>query len=359
MKRPTPLRSYAGETVYVGLDVHKRTYAVVARVCQVEVKRWTTVAAPEQLAEQLQKFFAGAEIHSAYEAGFSGYGLHRELHRQGIKSIVVHAAAVEVAAHQRVKTDKRDARKLAEQLEAGRLRGIRVPSPAMESARMLSRSRSQLVRQRSQCQNMIRMKAHQFGLIAPEDKRQMSHALVAELLEQSPNEEFRCTVEAHQRIWRALEKEIKQLEAKLAQQAAADPREATYRSVPGVGRVSARVLANELGDLSQFDNERQLFSYTGLTPSEHSSGDTTRRGSITKQGNRHLRAILIEVAWRAIDKDKLLAACYERIRARAGGKRAIVAVARKLIGRIRAAFRYRQLYKTEPTLPTAEAASAS
>ena len=69
--------------------------------------------------------FPAAEIHSAYEAGFSGFELHRELQRQGVKSIVVHAAAIEVAANNRVKTDKWDARKIAEHLEAGRVRGIR------------------------------------------------------------------------------------------------------------------------------------------------------------------------------------------------------------------------------------------
>jgi transposase len=144
-----------------------------------------------------------------------------------------------------------------------------------------------------------------------------------------------------------LEHEIAQLEAELKRQAAADPYEATYQSVPGVGFISARVLSNELGDLSHFANERQLFSYTGLTPAEYSSGETTRRGSITKQGNTHLRSILIEIAWRAIGKDPSLAAFFERIKLRSGSKRAIVAVARKLIGRIRAAFRQQVPYRIE------------
>jgi transposase len=108
--------------------------------------------------------------------------------------------------------------------------------------------------------------------------------------------------------------------------------------------VSARILANELGDLSHFRNERQLFSYTGLTPAEYSSGENTRRGSITKQGNTQVRSILIEVAWRAITEDASLANFFERVKARRGSKRAIVGVARKLIGRIRAAFRQQVPY---------------
>ncbi|MBV8887744.1 MAG: IS110 family transposase [Chroococcidiopsidaceae cyanobacterium CP_BM_RX_35] len=71
-----------------------------------------------------------------------------------------------------------------------------------------------------------------------------------------------------------------------------------------MGLLSARILANELGDMSQFKNERQLFSYTGLTPSEYSSGENMRKGHITRQGNSRVRGILIEIAWQAIGEDK-------------------------------------------------------
>ena len=104
------------------------------------------------------------------------------------------------------------------------------------------------------------------------------------------------------------------------------------------------MLSNELGDMSQFKNERQLFSYTGLTPSEYSSGENIRKGRISRQGNSRVRGILVEIAWRAIKKDKALAKFFERLYPHTGKKRAIVAVARKFIGRIRAAFRQKQNY---------------
>jgi transposase len=339
MKLTAQDRSYAGERVFVGLDVHKRTYTVVVRMGQEVIKHWTTTASPPKLAAQLHKYFPEAKIESAYEAGFSGFGLHRELVQAGIHNRVVHAASIEVSAHNRVKTDKRDARKIAEQLEANRLAGIRIPPEAQELSRLLSRTRKQLVEQRTQTQNQIRMKAHQFGLIDAEDKRVMTHSMVAEFLEQKPCLEFQLAVGAIQGVWKSLDQEIAKLEAALKTQAEQDSNEATYQSVPGVGKVTARVLSNELGDLSQFSSERALFSYTGLTPGEYSSGDTTRRGPITKQGNRHVRSILIEVAWRAVEKDAILAKFFHKVSARSGKKRAIVAVARKLIGHIRAAFR--------------------
>ncbi len=107
----------------------------------------------------------------------------------------------------------------------------------------------------------------------------------------------------------------------------------------------------ELGDLSQFENERQLFSYTGLTPSEYSSGDTICKGHITHQGNTRVRHLLGQAAWRAIEKDRDLREFFERLYPRTGKKRAIVAVARKLIGRIRAAFKTGQPYQMNPLIP--------
>ena len=347
MKTTTPVKSYDDEAVYVGLDVHKRTYVVVVRVCKTVVKKWTTVSDPKALANQLLKFFKGGKIYTVYEAGFSGFRLHRELRCAGIDSIVVHPAAVEVAANNRVKTDKRDAAKLAEQLEAGRLKGIRVPSEDQEQARLLSRTRGQLVQTRSQVKQQIRAKAHQFGLIAPEDRREMSPRFFQELLECSPSEMFTLAIEALWQIWQSLDQQINHLVVQLKQQAAVDANEATYRSAPGVGLISARVLSNELGDMAQFKNERAVFSYTGLTPSEHSSGDNVRRGHITKQGNRHLRGILLEIAWRAVRKDSALQVFFDRLHPRVGRKKAITAVARKLIGKIRAAFRKGELYQLD------------
>ena len=110
---------------------------------------------------------------------------------------------------------------------------------------------------------------------------------------------------------------------------------------------AARVLANELGDMSQFQTERQIFSYTGFTPSEHSSGDRIRQGHISRQGKPVFRRILVQAAWVAIRHDRSLEEIYNRISARSGGKRAIVGVARRLIGRLRACFRTGKLYCIE------------
>lgn len=361
MKSPTHSLSYENKDVYIGIDVHKQTYAVVARVNGTIVKRWTTAAEPIALVRQLQKYFGAGRIHTAYEAGFSGFVLHRQLQAAGIDSRVVHAAAVEVRANNRVKTDQRDAARLSEQLAAGRLPGIYVPSEAQEAKRLLSRSRQQLVQERSATKQRIRMKGHQYGLIAVADRREMSPRLVEELLAKAPNDAFKLVIETYWQLWQSVDEQIARLERALRRQAASDPNEARYQSVPGVGFISARLLSNELGDMSQFANERQLFSYLGLTPSEHSSGEHVCRGRITKQGNRHVRGLLLEIAWRALAKDPALSRCFERLWPRTGKTKAIVAVARKLIGKVRAAFRHNAPYQIDyqPTSAGGQAKPAS
>ena len=348
MGKISDIGTYMNKKVFVGIDVHKRTYSVVSSMDGIVIKKWTTPACPESLVEQLQSLYPQAEIHTAYEAGFSGFVLHRALVQAGIQNLVVNPGSIETTIHNRVKTDKRDARKLSELLEAKRLKGIRVPTEEVEHQRLLTRTRAQLVGERTSIKNMIRMRCHQFGLLAPQDRRMMSHTLVKELLAKAPSTEFTTVIKAYWKIWQALDTEIKTIEIDLKKQAQQDPHETTYRSAPGIGPLTSRILANELGNMSQFKNERQLFSYTGLTPSEHSSGDAIRRGHITRQGNSTIRHALCEAAWAAIKQDRDLRTFYERLYPRTGKKKAIVAVARKLVGRIRSAFRQGVLYQLNP-----------
>ena len=99
--------SYTRKNVFIGIDVHKRTYSIVSLVEGIVVKKWQTAAVPEQLARQFKSYFPEANLYSAYEPGFSGFVLHRVLERAGIDNLVVNAASIETTVHNRVKTDKR------------------------------------------------------------------------------------------------------------------------------------------------------------------------------------------------------------------------------------------------------------
>jgi len=337
--------SYTGERIDVGIDVHKETYTVTC-LCQRQMVKTATVPAdPARLAESLLRWFPRARLFSAYEAGFSGFVLHRVLTTAGITNIVVNPASVAVAANDKVKTDRRDAKRLARDLADGRLRGIYVPTEAEELARLLPRTRAQLIAHRATLTRQIKAKLHQFGLITPASRRLMSSRYLREIAAWSLPPELQASLTLLAEQWRFATRQLLEMRRLLRHQAQAQEQiEKVYRSVPGIGEVVARTLATALGDMSRFTNERALFSYTGLTPSEYSSGASIRRGHSSRQGVSRLRHVLVETAWRALPGDPILHAMFERIAATRGKQRAIVAMARRLIGRIRACFRHGTTY---------------
>jgi len=322
------------------IKAHKDTYTVTCVWNKQIVKTATVQAEPAGLAASVLRWFPGATLYSAYEAGLSAFVLHRALTTAGITNIVVNPASVAVAAHDKVKTDRRDAKKLAIDLADGRLRGISVPTEAEERARLLPRTRVQIVEHRATIARQIKAKRHQFGLIAPARRRRISNRYVREIAAWSLPPERRVRLTLLAEPWRFATRQLIEIRRLLREQAAAQAALAkVYRSVPGIGAVVARTLATEPGDRTRFANERALFSYTGLTPSAYASGPSVRRGHMSRQGSGRVRHLLIETAWRALPRDTVLQEMFARIAATRGKKRAMVAIARRLTGRIRACFR--------------------
>ena len=335
--------SYKGEKVSIGIDVHKNHYTVTCVVAGTVVQRVTMPAEPERLAKFIKERFEGAEVKSCYEAGFSGFVLHRVLEKEGINNIVVNAGSIEIAARDRVKTDRRDSLKMAQQLECGRLKGIRIPSLEEEAQRLLHRTREQLIRKRTSIVNQMRMRLYQFGMSLP---KSISRKGVDKFLAETElNKELRMSLEVLLTLWDTVNIEIKKIEEHQKVQAQGDVKNKIYRSIPGYGFQTVRVVSTELGDMKQFSNERALFSFIGLTPSERSSGETERKGHISRQGSARLRCVLVEAAWSAVRCDEYWRLQYQRLAIRLGGKRAIVAVARRLIGLARALIRNNDLYQ--------------
>jgi transposase len=342
------MKDYTGKTVFIGADVHKKTYSLTCICEDIKVKQNQIKATPESLVNYINKYFKGACIKTVYEAGFSGFGLHRHLLAAGIESMVVHAASVEISARDRVKTDKRDSLKLATQLSAGRLKGIHVPSKEREAARELSRLREKFSADKRRVGNRLKSLLMRQGLLDMDNDQKISEKwLKTVVLKYESDESISFCIKHCIENWLDLKRKIKEIEAELAAQAKADEElERVYRSAPGIGKVHARVLANELEDMRHFSNEKHLSSFTGLTPSEHSSGEYKRLGHISRQGRSLVRKTLILAAWQAIKKDPSLQITFEGIAARVGKKRAIVAIARKLIGRIRSCFKSNTLYQS-------------
>lgn len=341
------MKDYTGKTIFVGMDVHKNTYSVTVICDKAIVKRDTLKAEPQGLISYLKKRFGSGKIKTAYEAGFCGFHLHRTLEAAGIENIVVHAAGIETS-NNRVKTDKRDSLKIAVHLSEGKLRSVYIPTVEQEDNRTVTRLRETFCKEKSRIANQIKSLLFLHGLIPANNKKNVSLKWIRSLSQFEMTPGVRFSIETFAAMWLHFDAKIKQIDMEIKKQAAKDKAiDEMYQAVSGIGCTSARVLANELGDLQQFKNERQLSSYIGFTPSEHSSGEHTRQGHITKQGKPIVRKILVQASWVAIRHDKELQAIYERIAAKSGAKRAIVAVARRLIGRIRSCFRTGELYKAE------------
>lgn len=340
---------YTGKTIFVGMDVHKKTYSVTAICDGIIVKRDTLKAEPQGLIAYLKKRFGSGKIKTAYEAGFCGFRLHRDLEAAGIENIVVHAAGIETS-NSRVKTDKRDSLKIATHLSEGKLRCVYIPTIEQEDRRTVTRLRDTFSKERARIGNQIKSLLFLHGLILADDKKRVSLKWIRSISQMAMTPGVKFSIEAFIAMWLEFDAKIKEIDVEIKKQALKNSTmDAMYQSASGIGPTSARVLANELGDLQQFKNERELFSYIGFTPSEHSSGEHTRQGHITKQGKPIVRKILVQAAWVAIRHDKELQIIYERIAAKSGAKRAIVAVARRLIGRIRACFRTGTLYDAQKT----------
>jgi transposase len=346
------MRNYTGKSIFIGIDVHKKTYSVTALSDGEIIKRDKMPACPQKLIAYCFKFFPEANIYSAYEAGFCGFYLHRQLVEKGINNIVVHASSIEIASRDRVKTDKRDSLKIATQLSVGRLKCIHIPSIEREASRSISRLREKFVRDRTRIGVQLKSFLNLNGLLTYEDNKKITRKWISGLLEITDTSDIFYSLKMMAKRWLEIDKEIAEIDKRLKLQAASEVElEEIYQSAPGIGPTASRVLINELGDMSQFKNERTLFSYTGLTPQEYSSGEHTRQGHISRQGKSILRKILVQAAWTAIKQDNHLKVVFEKISGKAGKKIAIVAIARRLIGHLRACLQKKEdyLYKENLT----------
>ena len=288
---------------YVGLDVHQETIAVAVADSGEAAPRFvgTIPNHPAAWFKLVQRLGPAARLRVCYEAGPSGYGLYRQLARWGVACVVVAPSLIPTRPGERVKTDRRDALKLARLLRSGDLTAVWVPDAAHEALRDLARAREspkrdlQRARQRL-LKLLVRLEQAPAGGVRRWTRRYrawLSGLEVAQPLQQLVLEAAREAVEqAEQRLGRL----TAQLQG-VAQASPWAPLLGALQCLRGVGVITAVTLVAELGDLTRFPRARQLMGYSGLTPREHSSGGRQRRGAISKAGNAHVRFVSVEAAW--------------------------------------------------------------
>jgi transposase len=292
---------------FVGLDVHKDTTAVAVadQGRDGEVRAYGTISSDRHALERaVAKLRAdGAELHVAYEAGPTGFGLYRHLRKMGIDCLVVAPSKMPVPGGRRQKTDRRDAELLARLLRAGELHAIHVPDEVDESIRDLTRARADAVddlrRAKQRLKSfLLRVGYHYTG------KATWGDAHLRYL------RELRLPLSAHKAVLEeyllALDQgcqRVARLDDLLAAQV---PRWCHYPAVQalmalrGFQLTAATVLVAEIGDIHRFAHPRHLMAFLGLVPHEHTTGSTRRVGAITKAGNGHARWMLIETVQSAL-----------------------------------------------------------
>lgn len=328
------------ETVYIGLDLHKR----YSTVCEKDARGRTLREAVIDNGGQLHEYARGLGPHCsvAVEATGNWYYLYETLESSGARVTLCHPLGTKAIASARIMTDSISADLLADLLRADLLPRSYIPDRPTRDLREVLRNRASLVATRTRAKTILRAILSKNGLDCPYSDI-LGVSGIGYLESVAVRECYRQEIDCYVRLGRLLNAEIGRLEADIRQRAERDPRARLLETIPGVGAYTALLVLAEIGDIGRFATAGRLASYAGLVPSVHSSGGHTRLGHITKQGSKWLRWILVECWWKLIQKSPTFRRFYQRICARHGSKAARVAVARKLVHVI-----YRMLKHNEP-----------
>jgi transposase len=289
---------------FLGLDVHADTIAVAIAEPEGEVHSLGTIAnRAESIRKMVKKLGSVEQLRACYESGPTGYVLYWQLAELGVACEVIAPTLVPMKAGDRVKTDRRDAERLARSHRSGDLTAVWVPDACSEALRDLVRAREAVKQDQLRARHRLSkfllrtgqrpaqgMQAWTLGYMA-----WIKQIRFAQMAQEATKLDYLTEVqhmgERVVRLDKAIEEAVK-LASPEIQEVVKD-----LQALRGIASISAVTIAAELGNISRFEGARQLMGYSGAVPSESSSGKRTQRGSITKTGNAHLRRIAIEAAW--------------------------------------------------------------
>lgn len=291
------------EVIFVGLDAHAKTLCIALAEARGEARRYGTIPNTlgdlDRALQRIRQTHEEAELRICYEAGPTGFVIARHLAKQGVACVVVAPSLIPTQAGNRVKTDSRDALKLARLHRAGELTAVRVPDASDEAMRDVCRARTDAVqdlrRGRAQLKAFLLRHGHRYpGKSAwTEAHRRYLRSLSL------PHAAQRAVLEESLQAIRVAEERVRRLEEQmeaLLEEWEMKPVVKALMGLRGFRLVGAMVIVSELGNAWRFAHPRQLMAFLGLVPTEHSSGERRRQGAISKTGNSHARWLLIEAA---------------------------------------------------------------
>jgi transposase len=290
---------------FLGLDVHAETIAVAVAEPDGEVRSLGIIPNREESVRKLVKKLGPAEqLRACYEAGPTGYVLYWQLTALGVKCEVVAPTLVPVKAGDRVKTDRRDATKLARSYRAGDLTAVWVPDDAHEALRDLVRAREAAKQDQLRARHRLSKFLLRHGRRPPTGVKPWTLKYMDWVRQQV---QFEQPAQDYTRLDYLHEVEhvndrVRRLEEAIGEAVKLAPSQMreviqALQAMRGIAQISAVTIVSELGQISRFAGARQLMGYSGAVASEDSSGKRVQRGAITKTGNAHLRRVVIEAAW--------------------------------------------------------------
>lgn len=343
---------FSGQNIYVGFDVHLKSWKVTIMTEKLTHKTFSQSPKPELLYNYLTKNFPGGVYHSAYEAGFCGYWIHNKLKSYGINSIVVNAADIPTTDKEKVqKEDARDSKKIARTLRSGDLKAIHVPCLKTLDDRSLMRTRSTLVKDLTRNKNRTKSFLYFHGIDIPESfskqnvwsKNFITWLNSIDMQEKSGKDALNAIVGASIDLRASVLRVTKQIN-ELSKTKEYQEQVTLLRSIPGIGLLTAMTILTELETINRFESFDKLCGFIGLIPSTNSSGDNDIVGDITRRGHSVLRSAIIESAWIAARLDPALTKSYHDYCKRMEPNKAIVRIAKKLLNRIRYVLKNKQTY---------------
>jgi len=287
---------------YVGLDVHKDSIVIAVAEDDRSAVRSVGIFPSdwESLRKQLERLGRGFALRLCYEAGPTGFELQRRLVEAGFESQVVAPSLIPRKPGERIKTDRRDAIKLAACLRAGDLTAVYVPDSETEALRDLERARTAAKNAETSCKHQLGKFLLRHGRRFEDGSNWTLRHMAWIRTQQFEHEAQRRVLRDYLKALGDATERVEQLTkdiAELIEVSTLAPLVKALQAMRGVATISSVVIAAEIGDLRRFDSAGAFMSFVGLVPSESSSGKRTQRGSITKTGNKHVRRILIEAAW--------------------------------------------------------------
>jgi transposase len=356
-------------TTFIGLDAHKETIVAAILYPRRKDAEIVELANTEQSLRRFVRSLrkkSSSQLRACYEAGPLGFGLMRQLEKLGVETCVIAPSKIPSMPGDRVKTDRRDAKKLADLFRGGLLTEVHPPSEEDEAVRDLCRARQQAKESETAAKHRLNKFLTRRNKTYA-GKSRWTRAFWEWLDELTfEHEADRFTFDHYVAVLKHFAEQIKALDAKIEALSKTAPYEtpvAKLRCFRGIDTTTAMVLVTELHGFERFESAPQLMAFVGLTPSEYSSAGKRQQGSITKAGNAHVRRVLVEAAWnyrhaprvgkklnerraqqspRTIETaDKAMRRLYARWRRmeehRKPSQKTVVAVARELMGFIWAA----------------------